>query len=303
MQTLRRLSPEQVVFYASGRASLEASFMYQLFARAYGSNNLPDSSNMCHESTSVALPESIGVPVGTVTLNDFEHTDCLLFFGQNVGSNSPRMLHQLQEARQRDVPIITFNPLKERGLQAPELPAELRPKDPQAAPTRSGQTSLTPEQQRHHALAAEQLAPGLRARGLDDERIDRVSAAAVSHAQAHAHRGEVRAFHLSKDGERIAMVQASAPVSETTRAEVQRQAIALRQRRPAVATAAAAAAQTTAAPAAAAGRADSVPRRVPVDPRAVSAVAQGTAERPDSTLPATMLERFGRPTPPTESTR
>lgn len=82
-------------------------------------------------------------------------------------------------------------------------------------PTRSGQnTSLTPEQQRHHALARKQLAPGLRARGLDDERIDRVSAAAVSHAQAHAHRGEVRAFHLSKDGERIAMVQASAPLSE-----------------------------------------------------------------------------------------
>ncbi|MFC3682324.1 zeta toxin family protein [Hydrogenophaga luteola] len=112
---------------------------------------------------------------------------------------------------------------KERGLQAPELPAELRPKDPQAAPTRSGQTSLTPEQQRHHALAAEQLAPGLRARGLDDERIDRVSAAAVSHAQAHAHRGEVRAFHLSKDGERIAMVQEGAPLSEFSVREAQAQ--------------------------------------------------------------------------------
>ena len=110
---------------------------------------------------------------------------------------------------------------KERGLQPPELPADLRPKDPQAAPTRSGQTSLTPEQQRHHALATEQLAPGLRARGLDDERIDRVSAAAVSHAQAHAHRGEVRAFHLSKDGERIAMVQAGAPLSEFSVREAQ----------------------------------------------------------------------------------
>ena len=91
----------------------------------------------------------------------------------------------------------------------------MKPRVPQAAPTRSGQnSSLTPEQQRHRALAREQLAPGLRARGLDDERIDRVSAAAVSHAQAHAHRGEVRAFHLSKDGERIAMVQEGAPVSE-----------------------------------------------------------------------------------------
>jgi molybdopterin-dependent oxidoreductase alpha subunit len=125
---LRMLSPEEVVFYASGRASLETSFMYQLFARAYGTNNLPDSSNMCHESTSVGLQESIGVPVGTVTLEDFEHTDCIFFFGQNVGSNSPRMLHPLQEARKRKVPIITFNPLRERGLERfvnPQSPAEM----------------------------------------------------------------------------------------------------------------------------------------------------------------------------------
>src|SRR6476661_5332684 len=82
----------------------------------YGNNNLPDSSNMCHESTSVALPQTIGVPVGTVKIEDFEHTDCVMFFGQNVGVNSPRMLHQLQEVRERSVPIITFNPLRERGL-------------------------------------------------------------------------------------------------------------------------------------------------------------------------------------------
>ena len=125
---VRALDPEQVVFYASGRASLETSFMYQLMARAYGSNNLPDSSNMCHESTSVGLQESIGVPVGTVTLADFEHTDCLFFFGQNVGSNSPRMLHPLQEARKRQVPIITFNPIRERGLERfvnPQSPREM----------------------------------------------------------------------------------------------------------------------------------------------------------------------------------
>lgn len=104
------------MFYASGRASLETSYMYQLLARLYGNNNLPDSSNMCHESTSVALPETIGVPVGTVRLDDFEHTDAIFFFGQNVGVSSPRMLHQLQQARQRNVPIVTFNPLKEVGL-------------------------------------------------------------------------------------------------------------------------------------------------------------------------------------------
>ncbi|MGE8114498.1 FdhF/YdeP family oxidoreductase [Pseudomonas sp. NPDC086566] len=125
---LRGLSPDEVVFYASGRASLETSFTYQLFARAYGTNNLPDSSNMCHESTSVGLQESIGVPVGTVTLADFEHTDCIFFFGQNVGSNSPRMLHPLQEVRKRNVPIITFNPIRERGLERfvnPQSPTEM----------------------------------------------------------------------------------------------------------------------------------------------------------------------------------
>lgn len=125
---LRALEPDEVVFYASGRASLEASFAYQLLARAYGTNNLPDSSNMCHESTSVGLQESLGVPVGTVTLADFEQTDCIFFFGQNVGSNSPRMLHPLQEARRRDVPIITFNPIRERGLERfvnPQSPPEM----------------------------------------------------------------------------------------------------------------------------------------------------------------------------------
>lgn len=125
---LRACDREQVVFYSSGRASLEASYMYQLLARMYGNNNLPDSSNMCHESTSVGLKKTIGVAVGTVSLNDFEHTDCIFFFGQNVGVNSPRMLHQLQEARKRGVQIITFNPLRERGLVSftnPQSPVEM----------------------------------------------------------------------------------------------------------------------------------------------------------------------------------
>jgi molybdopterin-dependent oxidoreductase alpha subunit len=91
--------------------------MYQLFGRMYGTSNFPDSSNMCHETTSVALPQVIGVPVGTVTLPDFEKTDCILFFGHNTTTNAPRMLHPLQEAAQRGVPIITFNPLRERGLE------------------------------------------------------------------------------------------------------------------------------------------------------------------------------------------
>jgi molybdopterin-dependent oxidoreductase alpha subunit len=125
---LQAMDPEKVVLYSSGRTSLEASYMYALFGRLYGTNNFPDSSNMCHESTSVALPESIGVPVGTVALDDFDHTDCIFFFGQNVGSNAPRMLHQLQDARSRGAEIITFNPLLERGLERfanPQSPIEL----------------------------------------------------------------------------------------------------------------------------------------------------------------------------------
>ena len=128
LKGLRESEPKKVVFYASGRASLEASYMYQLLARLYGNNNLPDSSNMCHETTSVALPEVIGQPVGTVRLDDFEHADAIFFFGQNTGSNSPRMLHQLQEAARRGCTIVTFNPLKERGLERftnPQNPVEM----------------------------------------------------------------------------------------------------------------------------------------------------------------------------------
>ena len=114
---LNALDPRAVIMYTSGRASLEASYMYQLFGRMYGTNNFPDSSNMCHESTSVALPDVIGAPVGTVLLADFDQTDCIFFFGHNTTTNAPRMLHPLQGAAQRGVPIVTFNPLRERGLE------------------------------------------------------------------------------------------------------------------------------------------------------------------------------------------
>ncbi|MEN2980733.1 FdhF/YdeP family oxidoreductase [Tistrella bauzanensis] len=130
---LKAFEPDRVVFYASGRASLETSYMYQLFARLYGTNNLPDSSNMCHETTSKALPESIGVPVGTVRLDEFDATDCILSFGQNVGSNAPRMLHPLQRAAERGVPIVVFNPLRERGWETfinPQAPGEMITREP-----------------------------------------------------------------------------------------------------------------------------------------------------------------------------
>ncbi|VXC81795.1 FdhF/YdeP family oxidoreductase [Sphingomonas sp. 8AM] len=125
---LKALPPKSVVFYASGRASLETSYMWQLMARLYGSQNLPDSSNMCHESTSVGLKTSIGVPVGTTKLEDFDTTDCILHFGQNVATNSPRMLHNLRDVHKRGADIIVFNPLKERGLERftdPQNPIEM----------------------------------------------------------------------------------------------------------------------------------------------------------------------------------
>jgi molybdopterin-dependent oxidoreductase alpha subunit len=125
---LKALDPKSVIFYASGRASLETSYLYALFARLYGNNNLPDSSNMCHETTSVSLKKVIGSPVGTSVYEDFSTCDAIFFFGQNTGSNSPRFLHPLQEAVKRGCRIVTFNPVRERGLEAminPQSPTEM----------------------------------------------------------------------------------------------------------------------------------------------------------------------------------
>ena len=129
---LKAIDPKAAVFYASGRASLETSYMWALMARMYGNQNLPDSSNMCHESTSVGLKSAIGEPVGTTRLEDFEHTDAIFFFGQNVGSNAPRMLHPLRDARKRGCEIVVFNPLRERGLERftdPQNPREMLMRD------------------------------------------------------------------------------------------------------------------------------------------------------------------------------
>jgi molybdopterin-dependent oxidoreductase alpha subunit len=125
---LQALEPDRVEFYISGRASLETSYMYQLFARIYGTNNLPDSSNMCHESSSVGLPESIGASVGTAILSDFQNCDCIFYIAQNVGTSSPRLLHDLQDAVDRGVKIVTFNMLREPGLERfinPQAPGEM----------------------------------------------------------------------------------------------------------------------------------------------------------------------------------
>jgi molybdopterin-dependent oxidoreductase alpha subunit len=111
-------SPDGAVFYTSGRTSNEAAFAYQLFVRMFGTNNLPDCSNMCHESSGLALREVLGVGKGSVTLEDFAHADCILIIGQNPGTNHPRMLTTLQAAAQRGAQIISINPLLETGIKA-----------------------------------------------------------------------------------------------------------------------------------------------------------------------------------------
>jgi len=109
--------PNQAMFYTSGRASNEAAFLYQLFVREYGTNNFPDCSNMCHEPSGSAMRPQIGVGKGTVTLDDFEKADAVLIFGQNPGTNHPRMLGELRAAARRGARVVSFNPLRERGLE------------------------------------------------------------------------------------------------------------------------------------------------------------------------------------------
>ena len=109
-------SPDEAIFYTSGRTSNEAAFLYQLFVRQFGTNNLPDCSNMCHESSGIALSESIGLGKATVRLSDFEKTDLVIVIGQNPGSNAPRMMSSLQDAKRAGAKMLAINPLPEAGL-------------------------------------------------------------------------------------------------------------------------------------------------------------------------------------------
>ena len=119
-------SPDEAIFYTSGRTSNEAAFLYQLFVRMYGTNNLPDCSNMCHESTSVALAASIGLGKASVKYDDYEKADVIMIMGQNPGTNAPRMLTPLEEAKRKGTKIIAVNPLHETGLLAFKYPQSVR---------------------------------------------------------------------------------------------------------------------------------------------------------------------------------
>ena len=119
-------SPDRAVFYTSGRTSNEAAFLYQLFVRAFGTNNLPDCSNMCHESSGVALGETIGIGKGTVTLDDIHAAELIIVVGQNPGTNHPRMLSALEQAKRNGAAIVAVNPLPEAGLLAFRNPQRVR---------------------------------------------------------------------------------------------------------------------------------------------------------------------------------
>ncbi|WP_086820801.1 FdhF/YdeP family oxidoreductase [Allokutzneria sp. NRRL B-24872] len=160
-------SPDEAIFYTSGRTSNEAAFLYQLFCRGYGTNNLPDCSNMCHESSGAALKETIGIGKGSVSLEDVESADLLIVVGQNPGTNHPRMLSSLEVAKKRGARVVAVNPLPEAGL--------LRFKNPQNISGLVGRgTALSDEFCQiklggdlaffqalgHLVLAAEDAAPG-----------------------------------------------------------------------------------------------------------------------------------------------
>ncbi|CAM00705.1 oxidoreductase alpha (molybdopterin) subunit [Saccharopolyspora erythraea NRRL 2338] len=126
-EKLRGLAgPDEAVFYTSGRTSNEAAFLYQLMVRGFGTNNLPDCSNMCHESSGAALTETIGVGKGSVSLADLEQADLVLVVGQNPGTNHPRMLSSLEKVKQRGGRIIAVNPLPETGLMRFKNPQNAR---------------------------------------------------------------------------------------------------------------------------------------------------------------------------------
>jgi len=167
--TLRSLDdPNQAAFYTSGRASNEAAYLYQLFVRMFGTNNLPDCSNLCHESSGVGLTQTIGIGKGTVSLADFDEADAIFVIGQNPGTNHPRMLSALQGAARRGAQIVAINPLVERGLEKflhpQEAGAMLCNKATPIAtaylqPTIGGDLALLTGICKH-ILAAEDAAPG-----------------------------------------------------------------------------------------------------------------------------------------------
>ncbi|MEA9984515.1 FdhF/YdeP family oxidoreductase [Subtercola sp. RTI3] len=160
-------SPDRASFYTSGRTANETAFIYQLFVRAFGTNNLPDCSNMCHESTGTALGETIGIGKSTIAYDDFEHTDLIIIMGQNPGTNHPRMLTALEDAKKTGATIVAVNPLPEAGLFRYKNPQTVRglvghgtPLADQFLQIRSGGDMALLQAVAKRVLEAEDRAPG-----------------------------------------------------------------------------------------------------------------------------------------------
>jgi molybdopterin-dependent oxidoreductase alpha subunit len=169
-------SPNEAAFYTSGRTSNEAAFLYQLLVRSFGTNNLPDCSNMCHESSGAALSQAIGIGKGSVSLEDFSHADLILVVGQNPGTNHPRMLSALEKAKAGGARLVAVNPLPEAGLIKFRNPQNVRgvvgggtPLADEFCQIRLGGDLAFFQALGHNLLAAEEAAPGT---VLDQEFID-----------------------------------------------------------------------------------------------------------------------------------
>lgn len=193
-------SPDEAAFYTSGRASNEAAFVYQLFARAFGTNNLPDCSNMCHESTGAALGESIGVGKSTIEYDDFEKADLIIVMGQNPGTNHPRMLTALEDAKRAGARIVAVNPLPEAAFS--------RYKNPQTARGLAGRGTVIADEFLQIRLSGDMaLLQAVSKRVLAAE--DRAPGTVLDHSFLQRHCEGLDAFRAHLDGLDEAAVLAS----------------------------------------------------------------------------------------------
>lgn len=200
-------APDEAAFYTSGRASNEAAFIYQLFARVLGTNNLPDCSNMCHESTGTAMIHTVGIGKSTVAYKDFGESDLIIIMGQNPGTNHPRMLTALQEAKERGAHIVAVNPLPEAGL--------IGYKDPQRVRGYVGKpTQIADQFIKIRSGGDMALLQAVSKRVLDAERADPGAVLDHDFLQRHCDGFEAFAAHIDGLDEREVARATGIPVSE-----------------------------------------------------------------------------------------
>jgi formate dehydrogenase major subunit len=191
-------SPDQAAFYTSGRTANETAFIYQLFVRAFGTNNLPDCSNMCHESTGYAMGQTIGIGKSTVSYGDFAKADLVIIMGQNPGSNHPRMLTALEEAKEAGADIVAINPLPEAGL--------IRYKNPQRVKGILGKGTALADQYLQIRLGGDMaLMQAISRRVLDAETAHPGTVLDHQFLKEHCHGLEELTAHLARLDERAVL--------------------------------------------------------------------------------------------------